>query len=90
MKTSIGSIISDTEWEAIAAVPTIAKLLNLPSEDAGRYLSERLVGVRVVGMETDFSEGDIFVLYAGEEIPWIVHRRKGCECPHLHVVFRQL
>jgi hypothetical protein len=90
MESLVDSTISDSEWEAIAAIPTIAKLLSLPSEDAGRHLSERLAGVKIVGMETDFSEGDIFVLYAGEEFPWVVHRRKGCDCPHLHVAFRQL
>lgn len=86
---STGEQISEIEWDAIASVPAIAKLLNLPSEDAGRHLAQRLVGMKVVGVETEYSEGDVFVLYAGEEFPWVVHRRKGCKCPHLHVVFRQ-
>lgn len=88
METTSTSI-NDAEWDAIAAVPTVAKLLDLPSENAGRHLSQRFVGVKVVGLETGYSEGDVFLLYAGDEFPWVVHRRKGCKCPYLHVAFRQ-
>lgn len=88
MKPVVESI-SRVEWEAIAAVPVISKLLQLPAVDGGRVLSDRVVGMKVVGMEAEDVEGDVFLLYAGEEFPWMVHRRKGCECPHLHVAFRQ-
>lgn len=86
--------ISDAEWDVIAAIPTISKLLNLPPGNAGKALADQVVGMKVGGMKVGGMEGadiegDVFLLYAGEESPWMVHRRKGCKCSHLHVAFRQ-